>query len=77
MEVITAREFRTQQTRVLGRVLKGEDILISSRLGFFKLTPISKEDTLTSRICRGLQEVKLIKKGKLKGYTVDEILNEL
>lgn len=33
--------------------------------------------TLTERICRGLREVKLIQEDKIKGYTVEEALNEL
>ena len=32
---------------------------------------------LTERICKGLQEVKDIMDGKAKGYSVDELLNEL
>ena len=33
--------------------------------------------TLTSRICTGLEEVKLIRDGKAEAYTVDELLCEL
>ncbi|MBD5263455.1 MAG: hypothetical protein HDS39_05220 [Bacteroides sp.] len=32
---------------------------------------------LTERICKGLQEVKDIMDGKSKGYSIDELLNEL
>ena len=32
---------------------------------------------LTECICKGLQEVKDIMDGKAKGYSVDELLNEL
>ena len=32
---------------------------------------------LTERICKELQEVKDIMDGKAKGYSVDELLNEL
>lgn len=46
--------------------LEGKCVLISSRLGMFKLTPLSKEDSLTIRICKGLQEVKQIREGKAK-----------
>lgn len=36
-----------------------------------------EKDTLTEHICRGLKEVKQIIDGKAKGYSVDELLNEL
>jgi antitoxin (DNA-binding transcriptional repressor) of toxin-antitoxin stability system len=77
MQIVSAREFRTNQTAVLRRALEGESILLTSRLGAFKITPVSEEDSLTSRICEGLREVKLIKSGKLKGYTVEELLDGL
>ena len=48
MQVVSAREFRTNQGKFL-----------------------------TERICKGLQEVKDIIDGKAKGYSVDELLNEL
>ena len=35
------------------------------------------EKSLTSRLCESLQEVKLIREGKAKAYTVEELLNEL
>lgn len=51
--------------------------MLTSRYGNFKITPITEEDTLTERICRGLKQVKLIQEGKAKGYTIDELLDEL
>lgn len=77
MEIVSAREFRAHQTAILSKALNGESVLITSRIGTFKLVPVSKEDSLTDRICRGLREVKLIQEGKLKDYTVEEALNEL
>lgn len=77
MEIVSARDFRTNQTAVLARVLKGESVLLTSRLGVFKITPVTEEDTLTTRICHGLKDVKRMQDGKLKGYSIDEALNEL
>ena len=51
--------------------------MLTSRVGNFKIVPISEEDSLTDRISRGLEQVKLIREGKAKGYSVDELLNEL
>lgn len=77
MQVVTAREFRANQTRVLKAARDGQSVMLTSRVGNFKITPISEEDTLTERICRGLDQVKLIREGKMKGYTIDEVLDAL
>lgn len=36
-----------------------------------------EEENLTERICRGLRQIKMIKDGKMKGYSVDDLLNDL
>lgn len=77
MEIVSARDFRANQTAILSKALKGESVLLSSRIGMFKITPVSEDDTLTSRICKGLRDVKRIKEGKSKGYSVEELLDEL
>lgn len=77
MEVVSAREFRASQTAILSKALRGESVLLTSRIGMFKIVPVTEEDTLTTRISRSLQEVKLIREGKAKGYTVDELLDEI
>ena len=77
MHIVSAREFRANQSAVLKKALAGESVLINSRMGTFKILPVPEEDTLTTRICNGLEEVKQIREGKMKGYSVDELLNEL
>lgn len=77
MEIISAREFRANQTRILSRVLRGESILLSSRVGTFKITPISADDTLTSRISEGLREVRRIENGEIPSKSALDFLNEL
>lgn len=77
MEIISAREFRANQTAVLTKAKKGESVLLSSRLGMFKIMPVTEEDTLTTRICEGLREVKMIREGKLKAKSAKDFLNEL
>ena len=40
MEVISAREFRTNQTKYLGMVKEGKEVILKSRgLGSFRITP--------------------------------------
>lgn len=77
MQVVSAREFRTNQTRVLKAARDGQSVMLTSRVGNFKITPISEEDTITEKICRGLDQVKLIREGKMKGYTIDDVLDAL
>ena len=77
MEIVSARDFRANQTNILTKALNGESILLSSRVGMFKITPVTEEDTLTTRICKGLKQVKMIQEGKLPRRTVQDMLNEL
>ena len=77
MEIISARDFRANQTVILNKVLEGESILLSSRVGMFKITPVTKEDTLTTRICKGLKQAKMIEEGKLPRRTIQNMLDEL
>lgn len=38
---------------------------------------VTNKEDLTSRICKALCEVKMIRDGKLKAKTVDELFEEL
>lgn len=77
MHIVSAREFRTNQSAILSRALKGESVLITSRIGSFKIVPVSDEDSLITRICQGVREAKLIEAGKLPVKTAKDFLNEL
>ncbi|MDE6336165.1 MAG: prevent-host-death protein [Muribaculaceae bacterium] len=77
MEIVSARDFRANQSVILKKALKGESILLTSRLGTFKIIPVTEEDSLTTRICRGLEQVKMIQEGKLPRRTIQDMLNEL
>lgn len=77
MYVIPLSKFRTNQTAVLLRALQGESVLLTSRLGAFKLTPVTAEEKIVSRISEGLEEVKLIESGKLPVKDVNAFLDEL
>lgn len=77
MRVVTAREFRANQSKILTAARDGQSVMLTSRVGNFKIVPITEDDTITDRICHGLEQVKLIREGKAKGYTVDELLDEL
>ena len=77
MEIVSARDFRSNQTAVLKKALRGESVILTSRVGSFKITPVTEEDSLTTRICRGLKEVKMIQEGKLPRRKIDDLIDEL
>lgn len=77
MQVVSAREFRSNQGKFLSAAMNGQPVMLKSRYGNFKITPVNEDDDLTARICRGLREVKRIQEGKSKGFTIEELLDEL
>lgn len=77
MQVVSAREFRANQGKYLIKANEGQSVLLTSRYGSFKIVPISEEDNLTTRICKGLQQVKQMEEGKLPRRTIEDLLNEL
>ena len=84
MEVVSTREFRANQKKYFGMASKGEDVILKSRnWGSFRLIPISQNDIvtnkpdLTERICQAVREVKLMREGKIKELSMDELLDEL
>lgn len=59
MEIITARDFRSNQSKYLKDANAGASVIITSRQGCFKIVPIAKEDTIVSKdIWDALTEVK-------------------
>lgn len=82
MEVISAREFRSNQTNVLKRVKNGGNVIITSRVGSFKIVPVTEDDhviskDLTANLIEALNEVRQIEKGELKSRSAYDFLNEL
>lgn len=77
MEIVSARDFRVNQTKILTKALQGDSVLLSSRIGMFKIVPITEEDSLTTRICKGLEQVKKIQEGKLPHKTIQDLLDEI
>lgn len=77
MQIVSARDFRANQTNILTKALRGESVLLSSRVGMFKIVPVTEEDTLTTRICEGLREVKQIESGLRPAKSARDFLDEL
>ena len=77
MQIVSAREFRSNQGKFLSAALQGQSVLLSSRYGYFKITPITDDDSLTTRIARGLKEVKMIESGEMPSRSARSFLDEL
>lgn len=77
MEIMSTREFRSNQTAVLTKALEGKKVFLRTRVGTFRLMPVEERQSLTTRICDGLREVKLMREGKLPKRSAREFLDEL
>lgn len=82
MGIVTAQELRANQTKILKAAKKGQSVILTSRVGSFKITPINSNDSLiaddvTSIIIQGLNDVKLIEEGKLPSKSAKSFLDEL
>lgn len=83
MMVVSTRDFRTNQTKYLSMAKEGVDVILRSRAGNFKISPISDEDTvvnksdLEAKFRHALQEVIDAKKGKIQLQSAEDLLNEL
>lgn len=66
MHVVTAREFRANQSKILTAARDGQSVMLTSRVGNFKIVPIDSEDVIIERHLRtALEEVKAHKEGRM------------
>lgn len=67
MEIVTAREFRSNQGKFLTAARSGQSVMLTSRYGNFKIVPISDTDEIVARDIRtSSAEVKAHIEGKIK-----------
>lgn len=77
MQVVSLSKFRTNQTATLLRAIQGESVFLTSRLGDFKLVPVSAEEKIATRIKEGLNDVKRIESSEIPGKNANAFLDEL
>lgn len=66
MQVVSARDFRANQTKILTAARKGQTVMLTSRVGNFKIVPITDDDTIIERDFRAsMEEVKAHIEGKV------------
>ena len=67
MEIVTAREFRSNQGKFLSAARAGESVILISRYGNFKITPVTDTDEIIERDLRAsVAEVIAHMKGKIE-----------
>ena len=66
MQVVSARDFRANQTKILTAARKGQTVMLTSRVGNFKIVPITDDDTIIEKDLRAsMEEVKSNMEGKV------------
>ena len=67
MEVVTAREFRSNQGKFLIAAREGQSVLLTSRYGNFKIIPVTSEDMIIEReLLEAVNQVKDHMDGRLE-----------
>jgi antitoxin (DNA-binding transcriptional repressor) of toxin-antitoxin stability system len=49
MTVVSIRDFRANQSKYLGLAAGGESVILTSRMGSFKIVPVTEDDSLVSK----------------------------
>ena len=83
MVVVTGRYFRANTAKYVDVAYRGEDVVVKSRVGSFRIVPITENDIvinkrdLAAELRGALMEAKESLKGKRKLNTLDNLINEL
>lgn len=86
MTIVTTRDFRANQTKFLDMALRGEHVVLKSRRGSVRLTPVEDEAEeeepkrdVTAEICQAMKDWKeYLETGKSDKFRpLDEFLDEL
>lgn len=76
MQVVTAREFRANQTKILSAARGGQSVMLTSRVGNFKIVPITSDDEIVRRdIMTSLEEVRDHMAGRIELPNARDILS--
>jgi hypothetical protein len=83
MLVVTGRDFMANTAKYVDVAYRGEDVVVKSRSGNFRVVPIYDDDIsmdkrdMSFELRGALTEVKESLDGKRKLNTLDNLLNEL
>ena len=84
MTIVSARDFRANQGKYLSMVNSGEHVILKSREGYFRLLPVTADDTISDNgqniameLKGALRELKEVIAGKRILQSADSLLDEL
>lgn len=83
MIVVTGRDFRANTAKYVDVAFRGEDVIVKSRAGSFRILPITEDDIVVNKrdleaeLRGALMEAKESIEGKRKLNTLDNLINEL
>ena len=83
MIVVTGRDFRANTSKYVDVAYSGEDVVVKSRAGSFRVVPITEDDIvinkrdLAAELRGALMEAKESLEGKRKLNTLDNLIDEL
>lgn len=83
MIIISARDFRANQTKFLNMANDGKDVVLMSRSqGSFRIVPVNDDDVVVERdlvaeLKGALQEVKDNIQGKQELKSLEQLIDEL
>lgn len=82
--IVTGREFRARQGKYISAAFSGQDVVVRSRRGSFRIIPVHDVDNTSSaspeleeQLSSALKEVKDSMEGKQQLMSWEEMLNEL
>lgn len=81
--IVTGREFRSRQGKYVGAAFSGQDVVVKSRMGNFRIIPIPAEPTVPAKrnlerdLAHALKEAKDSLEGKQQLLSWEDMLNEL
>lgn len=65
MQIVSAREFRSNQGKFLTAARSGQSVMLTSRYGNFKITPVSDSDQIVENSIRAsISEVRAHMEGR-------------
>ncbi len=82
MVIVSTRDFRSNQSYYLDMVNRGESVILRSRAGSFRITPVSENDIVEKRdivtdLRNALIEVKEVLAGNKSLQSLDSLIEEL
>ena len=82
MVIVSTRDLRTNQSHYLEMVKRGENVILRSRTGSFRLTPVNENEfeekrDLTNELRNAIIEIKEVLAGRKSLQSLDNLIEEL